>query len=62
MTHAGRLSFPIGPSTTRTLKWGGTPIKIRLEQQYSLIRPDALGTTWNIRLQFTPVIRSPLLT
>ncbi|MDH4019319.1 MAG: hypothetical protein OEU84_06930 [Xanthomonadales bacterium] len=56
-----KVTFPIGLGITKTVKWGGTPIKMRLEPQYSIIKPDHLGTAWNIRLQFTPVIKSPFM-
>jgi hypothetical protein len=56
-----RLTFPVGLGITKTVKWGKMPIKMRLEPQYSIIKPDSLGTTWNIRLQFTPVIKSPFM-
>jgi hypothetical protein len=56
-----RLTFPVGLGITKTVRWGKTLVKIRLEPQYSIIRPDNLGTTWNIRLQVTPVIRSPFM-
>ena len=55
-----RLTFPIGLGITKTVKWGGIPIKMRLEPQYSVVKPDDLAATWNIRLQFTPVIPNPL--
>lgn len=55
-----RVTFPIGLGITKTVKWGGTPIKMRLEPQYSVIRPDDLAATWNVRLQITPVIPNPL--
>ena len=54
-----RLTFPIGLGITKTVRWGNTPIKLRLEPQYSLIRPDGIGAEWNIRIQVTPVISSP---
>lgn len=54
-----KVTFPIGLGVTKTVKWGKTPVKMRLEPQYSIIRPDDLGTTWNIRLQITPVINNP---
>ena len=54
-----RLTFPIGLGITKTVRLGGTPVKIRFEPQYSIIRPDDLGTSWNIRIQIAPVIASP---
>ena len=54
-----RVTFPIGLGVATTVKWGGVPIKMRLEPQYSIVKPDELAATWNVRLQFTPVIRNP---
>ena len=56
-----KLTFPVGLGITKTVRWGKTPVKLRLEPQYAIIRPDDLGTTWNIRLQITPVINSPFV-
>lgn len=54
-----KVTFPIGLGVTKTFRVGSTPIKTRLEPQYSIIRPDDVGTAWNFRLQFAPVIKSP---
>ena len=54
-----RVTFPIGLGVTKTFRVGGTPIKIRFEPQYSIIKPELYGTEWNIRLQITPVINRP---
>ncbi|MGL1889311.1 MAG: hypothetical protein OCD76_22545 [Reichenbachiella sp.] len=55
------LTIPVGLGYTRTVLFGKTPVKMRLEPQYSLIRPDDYGNVWNIRLQIAPVIKSPFL-
>lgn len=54
-----KVTFPIGLGITKTLRFGNTPWKMRLEPQYSIIRPDTLGADWNIRIQIAPVIDSP---
>jgi hypothetical protein len=54
-----RITFPIGLGITKTIRWGKTPIKFRLEPQYSIIKPDDYGTEWNIRIQIALVINSP---
>jgi hypothetical protein len=59
--EGNKVTFPIGLGITKTIRLGGTPIKMRIEPQYSIIKPDDYGTEWNIRFQFTPVITSPLL-
>ncbi len=38
-----RLTFPIGLGYTRTIKIGSTPVKMRIEPQYTLARPDNYG-------------------
>ena len=54
-----RLTFPVGLGLTKTTRWGNTPVKLRVELHYSLIKPEDYGTEWNLRLQVTPVINSP---
>ena len=54
-----RLTVPIGLGITKTTRWGKVPVKLRAELHYSVIRPDAIGTEWNLRFQVTPVINSP---
>ena len=53
------LTFPMGLGITKTTRWGKTPVKLRAELHYSLIKPDDYGTEWNFRLQITPVINNP---
>ena len=54
-----RLTLPVGLGVTKTTRWGGTPVKLRVEAHYSIIRPEDYGTEWNLRLQITPVINNP---
>ena len=56
-----RLTVPIGLGVTKTVRLGKVPMKLRAEVHYSIVRPDSYGDVWNIRLQITPVIRSPFL-
>lgn len=53
------LTLPIGLGITKTTRWGKTPVKLRAEVHYSIIKPDDYGAEWNFRLQVTPVINSP---
>ena len=53
------LTFPIGLGLTKTTRWGTTPVKLRAELHYSVIKPDDYGAEWNFRIQITPVIKSP---
>lgn len=53
------LTVPIGLGYTRTVHMGNTPVKLRIEPQYSIIRPNDYGNVWNIRIQIAPVIKSP---
>ena len=55
------LTIPIGLGYTRTVRMGKTPVKLRIEPQYSIIRPDNYGNVWNLRIQIAPVLKSPFL-
>ena len=55
------VTFPIGLGYTRTVKMGKTPVKLRIEPQYSLVSPEGYGNVWNIRIQIAPIIKSPFL-
>ena len=35
---------------------GKLPVRIQFEVDYSAIHPDDIGSRWNFRLSFTPVI------
>ena len=54
-----RVTFPIGLGVTKTTRWGKTPFKLRFEVHYSVVKPEDYGSTWNYRLQITPVIANP---
>lgn len=54
-----RLTFPVGLGITKTTRWSNTPVKLRFEVQYSVIKPEDYGTEWNIRFQITPVVNNP---
>ena len=56
-----RLTVPIGLGVTKTVRFGKTPVKLRAEAHYSVVRPDSYGEVWNFRLQITPVIPSPFI-
>ena len=54
-----RLTLPVGLGITKTIRWNKTPIKLRFETHYSLVKPEDYGTQWNFRFQITPVIANP---
>lgn len=54
-----KVTLPVGLGITKTMRFGKTPVKMRIEPQYSVIRPDDYGAEWNLRIQFAPVIASP---
>ena len=56
-----KLTLPIGLGITKTVKWGNTPWKLRVEPQYSIIKPDDYGALWNVRIQIAPIIKNPFL-
>lgn len=60
-SEGNKLTFPIGLGVTKTVKWGNTPWKLRLEPQYSIIKPENYGSLWNIRVQIAPIVKNPFL-
>lgn len=55
------LTIPIGLGYTRTVRMGNTPFKLRIEPQYSIIRPDDYGNVWNLRIVIAPIFKNPFL-
>lgn len=54
-----RWTVPIGLGVTKTVRFGGTPVKFRLEAHYALISPETLGQRWTLLFRIAPVISSP---
>jgi len=54
-----RYTVPIGLGISKTLRWGETPVKIRLEAHYNVIKPDDFGDDFKILFRIAPVIKSP---
>lgn len=52
-------SVPIGLGMQKTFKFGKTPVRIRLEADYYIVRPDSFGPHWALQLTITPVIKNP---
>jgi hypothetical protein len=49
----------MGVSKTTTLF--GRPLKLNVEIDYSVVRPDVFGAEWLLKFSFTPVIKNPFL-
>jgi hypothetical protein len=54
-----RWTVPLGLGVYKTSFFGKMPMKVGVEMQYMPVRPDALGTEFNIRLVFAPILPSP---
>jgi len=46
---------------SRTVKAGNTPVKLELEVNYYVERPDTFGPKWMIGLNLTPVVHNFLV-
>ena len=53
------LTLPVGIGYSNVIKIGKLPVRWGIEYQHMLIKPDNLGSEWNIRLLFIPVIPNP---
>ena len=55
-TGGNAYTVPIGFGVGKLIKFGKLPVKFQLAAYYSVVRPDDLGTRWNIQFTVTPVI------
>lgn len=53
-----RWNVPVGLFGSKTIKFGGTPINIRMGLEYSVVSQDTFGKRANFRFQITPVVPS----
>jgi hypothetical protein len=52
-----KVTLPVGMGIGRMFEIGKLPVRIQLEVDYSVIHPDdKIGSRWDFRLYFTPVI------
>lgn len=54
-----RLFLPLGGGISKTLRIGGTPLKIDAELYNYLERPEAFGPEWQFSLTLTPALGRP---
>lgn len=55
-TPGNKWNVPIGLTIGKTIKIGKTPVKFQLGVSKSIVRQDAFGQDWQIKLNITPVI------
>jgi hypothetical protein len=55
-----RVTFPIGPQVGKMVSWRGTPTLVQLQFQYYPVSPSVGGPQWNVQLQLTPTLKSPI--
>jgi len=51
-----RVTVPVGLGLTKTFRVGKMPVRVSVEIQYSVVKPDSFGPEWNFRIQFVPII------
>jgi len=52
-----KVTLPVGMGIGRMFEIGKLPVRIQLEVDYSVIHPnDKIGSRWDFRLYFSPVI------
>jgi hypothetical protein len=51
-----KLTLPIGFGVGKLFKFGRQPVKLTIEVDYSLVKPEDYGQRWNIRFQIIPVL------
>jgi hypothetical protein len=53
------FSLPLNLGVAKTVMVGSTPLKMTLQGQYFVTRPETLGPDWGVFFQVTPVVRVP---
>lgn len=53
------FSFPLNLGVAKTIMAGSTPLKMTLQGQYFVTRPETLGPSWGVFFQITPVVQVP---
>lgn len=51
-----RYTVPVGLGLTRMTHLDYLPVRLRLEAQYAVVRPDDMGAAWRFQIQIEPVI------
>jgi len=54
-------SIPLNVTTSKTIKLGDIPLKLELEVNYYVARPDVFGPKWMIGFNITPVVHNFLV-
>lgn len=61
-SSGNKVTFPIGLGASRIFKFGNLPVRIGAEVQYAALHPDdQIGSRWNFRFMFVPVIPTFML-
>jgi len=53
---ARQWTVPLNLTVGRTVTFGNTPVKLAVELNYYVARPDAFGPKWMLGLNITPVV------
>ena len=54
--HSDQWTVPLNLTVGKTVMFGETPVKIELEVNYYLDKPDAFGSEWMVGFNITPVV------
>jgi hypothetical protein len=53
------FSLPLNLGVAKTVMAGDTPLKMTVQGQYFVTRPETLGPSWGVFFQITPVVNVP---
>lgn len=58
-TSGNHWNVPVGMGVSKTTAVFGRPLKLNVELDYSVVRPDVFGAEWLLKINITPVINNP---
>jgi len=55
-----KVTLPIGMGINRTFQFGKVPVRLGVEAFYNVVRPDTIGSNWDLRLMVIPAVPAAL--
>ncbi len=55
-----KLTVPIGLGINRTFQFGKVPVRLGVEAFYNVVRPDSIGSNWDVRFMVIPALPAAL--
>jgi hypothetical protein len=55
-----KWTVPVGVGINRTFQFGKIPVRLGIEWHYNVVRPDSVGSDWDLRFMVIPAVPAAL--